>query len=149
MKVVLLGAGASKAYSQSLANVRMPIAKEFFKTYSQLAVSENNWVLVGFLINYLIKYNHISSAIDFANYDKDIEEIHSEIEIKLKALLDDQAELNDETFSDIHLCFKAYTQLIYLFASVLNEIQNGPVSKAHVNLINHLNSNDVIITFNW
>lgn len=148
MKIILLGAGASKAYSASVTNVKMPIAKDFFPTFSKLSISENGWVLVGGLINYLKIYKHIKTDEEFGKLDMDIEILHSEIEQRLNDLLKSEEE-TEQIFSDINLCFKAYTQLIYLFTSVINEIQNGPVSNSHVNLVKLLTAEDVIITFNW
>lgn len=148
MKVILLGAGASKAYSESVSKVRMPIAKDFFQTFRKLSISENSWILIGNIINYLKKYHHISSFEQFDNYSIDIEQIHSEIEQKLKNFLQTKED-SKEIFMGIYLCFKAYTELIFLFSCVINEIQNGPVSKTHVNLVKRLNSDDIIITFNW
>jgi hypothetical protein len=148
MKVILLGAGASKSYSASLSKVRMPIAKDFFQTFRKLSISENTWVLIGNIINYLKKYHHISDFEEFDKYNKDIEEIHSEIELRLKGYLDDKAESREVT-EGTRICFKAYTELIFLFSSVINEVQNGPVSGAHLNLVSRLKANDVIITFNW
>lgn len=148
MKVLILGAGASKAYSDSISKVRMPIAKDFFQTFRKLAISENQWVLIGYIINYLSEYHHISTFEEFDKYGNDIEVIHSEIEQRLKDYLKSNED-NEKIFKGIHLCFKAYTELIFLFSSVINEIQNGPVSKPHVNLVKTLIADDVIITFNW
>ncbi len=44
---------------------------------------------------------------------------------------------------------KVNSELIFLFASVINEIQNGPISSAHYKLAKYLTSNDIILTFNW
>ncbi len=149
MKVILLGAGASKAYADSPAKLRIPIAKEFFSTYPKLEISGNGWVLVGSLIHYLKRYNHIQNDLDLINFEKDIEELHTEIENRLFSIIKNPVDLSHDEFAELHLCFKAYTQLIFLFANVLNEIQNGPVSKPHINLGKHLTPEDVIITFNW
>src|SRR5260370_42443233 len=46
-------------------------------------------------------------------------------------------------------CYSAYIQMSFLFSFVINEIQNGPVSEAHINLVRMLSSEDAIITFNW
>jgi len=148
MKVILLGAGASKAYSESASQVRMPIANDFFQTFRKLDIAENTWVLIGNILNYLKTYHHITSFESFDRYNIDIEQIHSEIELKLKEFLENTADSKD-VFLGRHLCFKAYTELIFLFSSVINEIQNGPVSKAHINLVDQLKMEDVIITFNW
>jgi len=44
---------------------------------------------------------------------------------------------------------RAYTELIFIFASVINEIQNGPVSKPHRMIANNLKPEDTVITLNW
>ena len=40
-------------------------------------------------------------------------------------------------------------QLIFIFSAVINEVQNGPISKAHTQLARHLKSDDMVVTFNW
>ena len=47
------------------------------------------------------------------------------------------------------MVMKAHHELIFLFAYVVNVIQNGPVSKAHINLASVLSPSDGIVTFNW
>jgi hypothetical protein len=131
MKVVLLGAGASKSYSESFSKVRMPIAKDFFQTFRKLSISENTWVLIGNIINYLKKYHHISTFEEFDKYNIDIEQIHTEIEQRLRDYLKDERE-TQEVHEGIRICFKAHTELIFLFKSVINEIQNGPEHGQHV-----------------
>jgi len=147
MNVILLGAGASKAYSESPSKARMPLARDFFHTFRMLDIAENPWVLIGNIITYLKRFHSILPE-EFEKYNGDIEDIHSEIEQKLNESLlrpDEAVGYHEDT----NLYFKAYTELIYLFTSVINEIQNGPVSKAHINLASQLKSDDVIITFNW
>jgi hypothetical protein len=148
MKVILLGAGASKAYEASPTKVRMPIAKDFFETYRSLAISENTWVLIGFFINYLRDFHNVS-VDDFLGYNGDIEEIHSEVEEKLRLSLVNFDKGNREMWPDCHVFFKVYTELIFLFTSVLNEIQNGPPSKPHLKLVSQICPEDIIVTFNW
>lgn len=147
MKVLLLGAGASKSYAQSPTGVSMPVAKDFFKTYKQLAIAENPWVLIGDLLQYLKRYCGVS-VFDFQNYNRDIEKLHSEIEEKLLNKIN-QKQPSDRFSEELHIYFKAYTELIFLFTSVLNEIQNGPVSETHLNLAKWLRNEDVVLSFNW
>lgn len=146
MNVLLLGAGASKSYDESYTKVRMPIAKDFFRTFNQLSISENRWVLVGDILNYLLRFHNISWQ-GFIDYNEDIEVIHSEVEQKLNSLL----KTNTEIIGDMenNLTLRTYLQLIFVFASVINEIQNGPVSHSHINIAKLLGSDDTIITFNW
>lgn len=44
---------------------------------------------------------------------------------------------------------KAYDEMIFLIAHVLNEIQNGPVSRAYAGLVQACRDTDLLITFNW
>lgn len=149
MNVVILGAGASKAYTQSKTKIRMPIAKDFFQTYNKLDISEKPDVLVGDIINYL-KRHHRMTELDFINYSEDIENIHSEISDKVITYSkESKLYLNDNYKYDKILVYRAYMQLLFLFNSVINEIQNGDVSKPHQNIAQNLKSEDVIITFNW
>lgn len=45
MIVVLLDAGASKAYGNSPTGVRMLVAVDFFDTFEKLSIAENPWFL--------------------------------------------------------------------------------------------------------
>ncbi len=86
MKVIILGAGASKAYEMSKTRIKMPVANDFFKTFQKLHISEDGRVLIGFLLNYLHRF-HNMEWLDFLDYNEDIEKLHSEIEGKLKDAL--------------------------------------------------------------
>ncbi|HHF3200075.1 TPA: hypothetical protein ACPJ13_000096 [Vibrio alginolyticus] len=146
MRVILLGAGASKAYSESPTGVRMPIACDFFDTFDKLEISENPWVLQDGVIEFIRReynvdpYQYLRSGID-------IEDFHSDIEDKLKKSIEEPGEGAQELLKFYN--HKAFNQLIYIFSSVINEIQNGPISKPHVRLAKLLNHDDVVITFNW
>lgn len=152
MNVVLLGAGASKAYTQSKTKIKMPIAKDFFTTYNKLDISSKPEVLVGDIINYLKKY-HGLDAEDFKNYNEDIENIHSEIGDKIIDLMNNSiystSNIYSRTIEEGFPIYRAYMQLLFLFNNVINEIQNGEVSKPHQNIGLNLSSEDVILTFNW
>ena len=142
MRTFILGAGASKAYSESPTNCRMPIANDFFQTFNKLNISNDLRVHVGDIIN-ICKEDFKIDVMDFYNLSFDIEEFHSYIEQKLIIQMQE-----GNIFDNIYY-YKAYKQLIFLFTSVINEIQNGPISEVHKNLIFSLNEDDSIITFNW
>jgi len=144
MKIIILGAGASKSYEDSKAKLKMPIANDFFATFHNLKISENPWVLIGWILNYLKTFHNVE-FINFLNYNTDIEVLHSEIQEKLTLALSrsENYEPNDI------VVISAYTQLLFLFTSVINEIQNGPVSETHLRISKCLNDEDIIITFNW
>lgn len=143
MNVILLGAGASKSYSGSVTKVKMPIAKDFFQTFRKLDIAENRWVLIGDILNYLREF-HNKPWMEFLDYKEDIEILHSEVEEKLNQI---KSGLLSST--ENMLIHKTYLQLIFLFASVINEVQNGKLSTSHINLARKLTADDFVITFNW
>ncbi len=119
----------------------MPIARDFFSTFESLNISCNPWVLIDGLLDFIARIKGENPQI-FLRNNIDIEELYSEIEANLK--LHTGKLSPDRTFA-----FKSYTQLVFIFSSVINEIQNGPRSKTHSELAKRLTSQDVVITFNW
>ncbi|WP_333601301.1 hypothetical protein [Flavobacterium sp.] len=144
-KVIILGAGASKSYEESKTGVKMPIANDFFETFRKLDIAENPWVLIGELLHYVAERNN-GGILDFLDFNGDIEELHTEIQEKLYHKLKQK---NFQIGQDNVTLIKSYNQLIFLFISVINEIQNGPISDAHIRLAKQLSNEDSIITFNW
>lgn len=120
----------------------MPIACDFFDTFDKLDISQNLWVLQGQINLYVMEkygvdpYTYFRSGID-------IEDFHSSIEFDLQDALAKNNKF-ESTFLQM-----SYNELVYLFASVINEIQNGPISKPHLKLAKNLSKDDVIATFNW
>ena len=143
MRVLLLGAGASKSYGDSPTGLSMPIARDFFPTFFSLEIASNPWVLRDGLIYYLTHECGIRDPDEYLMSGVDIEAIHSEIALKLASVANDQHSI------DRIIYVKPYIQLIFLFATTLNEIANGPVSSSHLDLANFLRPDDVVITFNW
>lgn len=143
MNVLVLGAGASKSYGDSPTGCRMPIATDFFPIFNKLDISSHPWVSVGAILNFAqVAYG--MSYSDFTKADFDIEEFHSEAEARYET-----ARRSGDEGLDLFLGFKTYTELVFLFASVINEIQNGPPSRSHRQLARSLSPNDAVITFNW
>jgi hypothetical protein len=142
VKFLLLGAGASKAYSESPTGVRMPIAKDFFSTFSRLEISNNPWVLIDGLMDFIVRVKGENPA-EFFSRDVDIEELYTEIEENLNL------HIGEESTLDRVRAFKSFTQLKFIFSATINSIQNGPVSRPHSSLAKHLTQNDMIATFNW
>lgn len=142
MKVLLLGAGASKAYSESPTGVSPPIARDFWNAFRKLKNASHPWVMLHRLMLFLEQYKQ-QSFTDFLHTEVDIEEFHSEIEELMRKSLSGHARIPAVIIGG------AYTELIFLFAFVMNEIQNGPISRAHQSLARALNQEDVVVTFNW
>jgi SIR2-like domain len=143
MRVVLLGAGASKSYTESPTGVQMPLARDFFQIFFKLDIASNPWVLRDGLTYYLMHECGIADPDGYLLSGVDIEEIHSEIALKLAEVARDQSSIQRIIYS------KPYIQLMFLFATTLSEIANGPVSSSHRDLAAFLRPDDIIITFNW
>jgi hypothetical protein len=144
MNVLLLGAGASKSYLDSPTAQQMPIANDFFKTFSNLSISENPFVIIGAIVNYIEKKKKIPIT-EYFNGHNSIEEFHSEVETDLLQALNSYSKNSTEWL----IPYKTNSELIFLFSSVINEIQNGPKSNAHCKLAKFLTPKDAIVTFNW
>ncbi len=144
MTVYILGAGFSKAYEESPSKQKMPLAKEVFQTFNKLSISKNPNVLIGKILNYL-KIERNLNYNDFSSFSEDIEKLYSEVETKLLESWNKEDGNNGKK----NLYWSTYNELIFIFSSILNEIQNGPISKAHNRFVSHLASNDTLITFNW
>jgi len=142
MKLFILGAGASKAYDQSKTKVRMPIACDFFDTFDKLDISRNLWVLIGQINLYVIEKYKLDPYLYFRS-GIDIEEFHSSIDTDLQDAIANGNKLETDFLK------MSYIELVYLFASVINEIQNGPTSEPHIRLAKNVSKDDVIATFNW
>jgi hypothetical protein len=142
-RLFLLGAGASKSYAQSPSRQKMPIANDFFETFSELSISCDSRVLIGNILN-VARDDFGVPYPNFFSSDIDIEDFHSHVESKLIEL-----SREDIHSPDFMQYFQAYIQLVSLFASVINEIQNGSVSIPHMKLVEVLNENDCLVTFNW
>ncbi|MGO9862548.1 MAG: hypothetical protein ACLPLR_02955 [Terriglobales bacterium] len=142
MKAYLLGAGASKSYDESPTGLRMPLARDLFQVFSKLAIHTNPWVLTGAIMNY-VSSSHGIPPQDFSDFADDIEELHSEVQNRLIDSIGNSDELGVIELAGIS------NQLVFLFASVINEIQNGPVSKAHLAIAQTLDPEDRVLTLNW
>lgn len=142
MKAYLLGAGASRSYELSPTGQRMPLARDVFETFSKLKISSNQWVLIGDIVNRVSESRSIPPE-EFGTFNEDIEEFFSQAEEDLLAAIGKKLDI------EIILASRVVNQLIFLFASIINEIQNGPLSKAHQNLTRTLSADDRVITFNW
>lgn len=120
----------------------MPLARDVFETFTKLAIAANPWVLIGAIVEYVSSSRGIPRE-NFLYFNDDIEELHSEMHERLIEAIRKSDELGCVEYSRIS------NQLVFLFASVINEIQNGPVSEAHLAIANTLEAADRILTFNW
>ena len=150
-RVIVLGAGASCSYSESPTGLNPPLAREILRTYSRLDISENRYVLVGHLINYVRDTRGVPPS-EFGSWDEDLETFFSEVDEEVARYArkaKEQKRLESDEFYRYNLSVGAYNQLIFLFASIFNEIQNGQLSIPYMLLASELHADDVVITFNW
>lgn len=119
MRVILLGAGASKSYDQSPTGQRMPIARDFFDIFDKLDLSTNPWVLIGSIIVFLEDDLGIGrgGAFDYLRSGIDIEDLHSQIEVAR------DTQLKSDGLVGAMTPYKAFNELLFLFAAVINDIQ--------------------------
>jgi hypothetical protein len=133
MDVYILGAGASKSYNMSKTGIRMPLAKDFFKTYNSLKISEDLNVIVTYILSYLKEYRNMD-YIGFNDFNEDIEVFLSEINEKLYNIIS-KKDISYEEQIEAFFLDSTYNQLIFLFEGVLNEIQNGAKCPYYTNLL--------------
>lgn len=149
-RVFLMGAGASCAYDASPTGIAPPLASGMIAAYNSLSISGNRYVLVGELVNYIRDTRGIH-PVDFDYWDENIEEFFTEIANALSklALKKRRDELTVAEFPAFFIASKLKNQLVFLLASILNEIQNGPVCESYRVFADSICNDDTIITFNW
>lgn len=142
-RVYLFGAGASNSYRGSINKVNPPLARDFFKVFNKLKISGDLMVRVGDIVNYVARTRKIDAS-KFNTWNEDIEAFLTEVDNKIINKLSKNYDIF-QLKEDI----RTYDQMIFLFTSVLNEIQNGKVCMNYLALIDYLNEDDTLITFNW
>lgn len=144
MITYLFGAGASHGYSESSTMLSPPLAKNFFSTYGKLDIAADRFVRVGSIINY-VRDTRGLNPIEFAYWEENIEDFLTEIDDQIE----NPKKVSALDFADKFSLDKSYTEMLFLFSSVLNEIQNGEICSNYAALCKTLADDDVLITFNW
>jgi len=149
-RAVVLGAGASCSYADSPTGLQPPLANQIIPTYFDLDISGNRLVLIGNIVNYVRETRGIHPK-EFSSWKDDIEIFLTEIDEEIVSLAPrlKEQQLSEDEFKKMNLLQGTYNQLIFLFSSIMNEIQNGPVSIPYALLANELKKGDTCITFNW
>ena len=146
----VLGAGASHAYEVSPTGVRPPFARGFFSAYHNLAISKDFEARVGDIVNHVRDVYGLPPE-RFGEFDQDVEQFMTHLDIQLRQMAHMRARGESEAaaFGQFAQSSKAYDQMIFLIAHVLNEIQNGPISDPYTRLVHASDASDAFITFNW
>ena len=123
-RAVVLGAGASCSYTDSPTGQRPPLANQIIPTYFNLDISENRFVLVGNIVNFIRDTKGIPPE-EFSSWRDDIERFLTEIDQEIVSLAPrlKGRKLREEEFKKIALLQGAYNQLIFLFASILSNLR--------------------------
>ena len=146
----ILGAGASHSYDVSPTGVLPPLSKGFFRAYCDLDISGDVEVRVGDIVTYVRDEYGIPMG-QFCTFNEDAEQFMT----RLDRFVRDQAELiqstspEPEEFGVLVNRVRSHDQMIFLFAHVLNEIQNGPISPDYEMLSSKASDLDTFVTFNW
>lgn len=153
MKSFILGAGASKSYTGSKTGVEPPLAKELFTTFSKLAISGDREVRIGEVVNYVRDTRNVQ-AWEFMNWNEDIESFLTEVESELKSLYNQYKfkmpyDLPPEIEVEFMFLQKVYDRMIFLFSSIMNEIQNGSLYPEYKSMVSTASHGDNFIIFNW
>ncbi len=144
MRAFLFGAGASHSYSQSPTGVCPPLARGLFDAFHQLDIAADPHVRIGDIVCYVRDTRNVDATV-FGAWNEDIEAFLSEVE----DLISRPEDVRSLDIGEKHRFSRVYDQSIFLFCSVLNEIQNGPVCRNYSRLVSQLDAGDVLITFNW
>jgi hypothetical protein len=148
----VLGAGASFAYRESRTGVRPPLARDFFRTYAELDISEDFHVRVGDIVNF-VRDRYGIPRERFNEFNEDAEAFMTLVDGELNSLASQvrtwrEAKDYESAVEFAHIV-KVYDQMIFLFAHVLNSIQQGPPYIQYCHLAGILDATDTVITFNW
>ena len=150
--VYLLGAGASHGYAQSETGVRPPLATGLFEAYSQLDISGDMGVKVGWLVNY-VRDMYGVPVERFGSFKMDAEAFMSSLESEVEKYADHKRRClkydSDEEELRASTRVAAFDQTLFLFTHIFNEIAKGPIYGDYATLSSRLGADDAIVTFNW
>src|SRR5579871_2485737 len=146
----LFGAGASHHYDLNAFGISVPLASGFFKAYHNLPVSQRFDYHVGPLNNFLEEYRDVTPET-IEQFDENIEAFMTSVESELeqiKAMAKDH-HLTGAEYARALSYSMVFTNMNFIFASVLNEAQNGSPMSLYRNLLEFCSPNDLFVTFNW
>jgi hypothetical protein len=150
-----MGAGASCSYAGSVTGQKPPLASNLFARFFDLDISEDPHVIIGNLVNYVRDTRGIPPEL-FFTFDENAESFLTELDDAVNHLAPLMPKIKQSKRRDGGYIFvnfaalaSAYDQTVWLFARVLNEIQNGDLCAEYLELVRRTNEEDVFLTFNW
>jgi len=126
------------------------LARGFFAAYSNLEISGDLEVRVGDIVNY-VRDTYGLPPERFGEFDQDIESFMTVLDLTVRQLASQirTGDRSEPVFGRLIQTVRAYDQMIFLVAHILNEIQNGPPCVEYGEFATGLSSGDVVVTFNW
>jgi hypothetical protein len=148
--VWLFGAGASHHYNLNARGVPVPLANGFFSAFNDLPTSEGFHAHVGPLISFLCHHRGVN-PFDVAQWSENIEDFMTSVESELNEIKEKKSkkELNSDEMGRAISLSAVFNNMLFIFANVINEAQNGPSESVYKYLLNFCGPNDTFITFNW
>jgi len=146
----LFGAGASHHYTLNPFAEPVPLANGFFEAFNNLPTSQGFQAHVGPFINFLEHYRGVPPEKAGA-WCENIEDFMTSIEQELDGLRESlrQRPFTAEEFRRALSYALVFNNMTFIFASVLNEAQNGPSMSLYQAILETAGPNDTFATFNW
>jgi hypothetical protein len=146
----LFGAGASYHYDLNAYGVSVPLASGFFKAYHHLPISQGFDSHVGPFNNFLEEYRGVTPET-IGKFDENIEAFMTSVETQLERIreLARDHKLSGDEYGHAISYAMVFTNMNFIFASVLNEAQNGAPMSLYRPLLEICGPNDLFVTFNW
>ena len=146
----LFGAGASHHYHLNAFGVPVPLASGFFKAYHHLPISWGFDYHVGPFNNFLEEYRGVTPET-IGQFDESIEAFMTSVESELEQIKERAKDhhLTGDEYAHALSYAMVFTNMNFIFASVLNEAQNGSPMSLYRALLEFCGPNDLFVTFNW
>jgi hypothetical protein len=146
----LFGAGASHHYARNAFGVPVPLANGFFKAFHRLPTSQGFDAHIGPFISFLEHYRGVSPE-KAVEWDVNIEDFMTSVERELEELKESTTarDRTEEEFLRAFSYATVFNNMTFIFASVLNEAQNGPSLSLYRAILDSCGPNDSFATFNW
>ncbi len=146
----LFGAGASHHYALNAFGVPIPLANGFFKAFHRLPTSQGFHAYIGPFSSFLEHYRGVSPEKAW-EWDENIEDFMTSVERRLDELRESTSgrDRTEEEFGHIISHAQVFNNMTFIFASVLNEAQNGASMSLYRDILELCGPNDSFATFNW
>jgi hypothetical protein len=149
--VWLFGAGASHHYNLNPRSVPVPLANGFFEAFHSLPTSAGLHAHIGPLTSYIAQYRGIPLE-RASEWKENIEAFMTSVEFRLDRLRAKRMakkKLSKTEMDEFYSLAMVFTNMNFIFASVVNEAQNGPSESAYRYLLEFCGPDDGFVTFNW